>query len=250
VSDPSNPAAPTAGARPSSVTISSYLLYAVAAIQVIGLILALSFIGKTQQVYKEVYAGTSVEGAESFGIIGIVIGAVVGLLLAVGLVVLATLNNRGRNVSRIVTWVVGGIGVCCIGGSLGTGALTGSMNSGNGDVPSPSDVQRRLDEVLPSWYGPVSTTLTVLSLIGLLVALILLALPASNEFFRKPQAAGWEPPVPGATYPGYPQSTPPAAGQQGDLGYPQTPGYPLANPQDPRSNPPGDQSGPPAPPAG
>ena len=43
----------------------------------------------------------------------------------------------------------------------------------------------------------------MLSLLALLAALILLALPKANEFFRKP-TAGWEPPVPGASYPAVP----------------------------------------------
>ena len=47
-------------------------------------------------------------------------GAVVQLLFAAGFVVLGLLNSRGRNASRITTWVIGGLGVCCAGINLGT----------------------------------------------------------------------------------------------------------------------------------
>ncbi|MFC7546338.1 hypothetical protein [Plantactinospora sp. GCM10030261] len=252
MSDPSNPVAPTAGARPSSVTISSYLLYAVAALQVINAIIGLAYLGKVQDAYRDLYAGTSVEGAETATAIGAIAGTVVLLLIAIGLVVLAVLNNRGKNASRITTWVVGGIGACCLGfGLLGT-ALSNSMGNAGGDAPSAAEIQQRLDEVLPGWYGPVTNTLTTLALLALLAALILLALPASNQFFRKPQPGHGEPPVPGGTYPGYPQGGggAPEPGYPSAPGYPSTPGQPTAHPQEPGPRTDRDDKPPSTPPAG
>jgi hypothetical protein len=248
------------------VTISSYLLILYAVLQVIGMIVALSMLGKTQDVYRDLYAGTSAEGTEAIATVAGVGGAIIGLLFAVGFVVLALLNNRGKNVSRIVTWSVGGVAVCCAGLGLAGSALTGSMGSSStGDAPSPAEIQRRLDEVLPSWYGPVTITVSVLGLLALLAALVLLALPPSNAFFRKPQATSWEPPMPGSTYPGYPQATPaypsadpgypPPAYPSADPAYPQapSPAYPSADPGYPSSTPPAppaQSSGPPAESAG
>jgi hypothetical protein len=211
VADPTSPAAP---ARPGTVTISSYLLYLYAALGVIGVILGLSVIGKTADVYREAYRGTSAEGTEGFVTATSIIVAVIGLLFAIAFVILAIFNNRGKNPSRIVTWVLGGISLCCSGISLAGSALSGSMNfdSGQNDVPDAAEIQRRLEDALPSWYTPLSIAITVLSLLALLAALILLALPPSNEFFRKP-APVWEPPVPGAAYPAYPQV--PSAPQSG-----------------------------------
>jgi hypothetical protein len=220
VADPTSPAAP---ARPGSVTISSYLLYLYAALGLIGVIIGLSVIGTTSDVYREAYEGTSAEGTEAFVTVTSVIVAVVGLLFAIAFVVLAIFNNRGKNASRIVTWVLGGISLCCSGVSLAGSALSGSMNfdSGQNDVPDSATIQRQLEDALPGWYTPTSITIAVISLLALLVALILLALPPSNEFFRKPVAA-WEPPVPGGAYPGYPPVTPapapgapPASGVEG-----------------------------------
>ncbi|NYF56219.1 hypothetical protein [Micromonospora purpureochromogenes] len=235
--------------RPAVVTISSYLLILFALIQVINLIIALTTIGTIREVMDEAYRGTSangVQGVADFAIAFSVGGAIVGLLLAIVLAVLGLFNNRGVNGTRITTWVLGGLMFCCCG--LGTasnaaGGLTaGSGAPTDGDVPSAEEVQRRLQEALPSWYGPVTTLLAVIALLALLTALILLALPKANEFFRKPQQV-WEPPVPGATYPGQP-SYPAAPGYPASPGYPQA-GYPPAQPGQPSS--PGQPGYPPAP---
>ncbi|MET8083689.1 hypothetical protein [Micromonospora sp. NPDC005237] len=209
--------------RPSTVTISSYLLFLFLACQVISLILTLSTIGKTRDVLRDAYSSSTAEGADQVAnfVFAFALGAgILVLLLAVVLAVLAIFNNRGSNGSRITTWIVGGIMVCCTGGTVLNGVGGGFTTGGNsgGDMPSSEEVQRRLEEALPSWIAPVTITLGVISLLALLAALILLALPKSNEFFRKP-AAAWEPPTPGTSYPGYPQAS-------GQPGYPQAPGQP------------------------
>ncbi|MGA4730790.1 hypothetical protein ACPB67_25525 [Micromonospora taraxaci] len=211
--------------RPSIVSISSYLLYLFLACQVISLIITLSTIGKTRDALRDAYAGSTVENADQVVDVFVAFGVGLGillLLLAIVLGVLALFNNQGRNGARITTWIVGGIMVCCVGGGLfsnAAGGFTGGQTSGDG--PSGEEVRRRLEEALPSWVTPVSLLLGVISLIALITALILLALPKANEFFRKPTAA-WEPPTPGASYPGQPQGS-------GQPGYPQStgePGYP------------------------
>ncbi|MGW1447292.1 hypothetical protein ACWCO3_03230 [Micromonospora sp. NPDC002411] len=211
--------------RPSIVSISSYLLYLFLACQVISLIITLSTIGKTRDALRDAYAGSTVENADQVVDVFVAFGVgagVVLLLLAIVLGVLALFNNQGRNGARITTWIVGGIMVCCVGGGLvsnAAGGFAGGQASGGG--PSSDEIQRRLEEALPSWVTPVSLLLNAVSLIALIVALILLALPKANEFFRKPTAA-WEPPTPGASYPGQPQGS-------GQPGYPQStgePGYP------------------------
>ncbi|KAB1937956.1 hypothetical protein F8271_18390 [Micromonospora sp. ALFpr18c] len=214
--------------RPSIVSISSYLLFLFLACQVISLIITLSTAGKIRDAISDAYAGSSLENADQIAdvafafIVGI---SILLLLLAVVLGVLALFNNQGRNGSRITTWIVGGVLVCCTGGSLLSGAGGGSFTTGGDTAGAPSgeEVQRRVEEAVPSWTTPVSLLLGVVSIIALLTALILLALPKANAFFRKP-AAGWEPPTPGASYPGYPQAP-------GQPGYPQStgePGYPSA----------------------
>lgn len=236
--------------RPSVVTISSYLLFLFLACQVISLIITLATIGKTRDAIRDAYAGSSVQNpdqvADVFFAIGIGSGILL-LLLAIALGVLALFNNQGRNGSRITTWIVGGIMICCTGGGLISGAA-GSFTSG-GDTaggPSGEEVQRRIEEAVPSWVTPVSLLLGVVSLLALLAALILLALPKANEFFRKP-AVGWEPPTPGASYPGYPQtpgqSAQPGYPSTGEPGYPSQPGTPPSSPDRPDDTPPTDRPG-------
>ncbi|GAB3351003.1 hypothetical protein RMN56_10825 [Micromonospora halotolerans] len=208
-------------ARPGVVAASFYLLLLFALTQLIGLIATVAVSSKLKEGFERAFEGTTT-GAQDVGtfVVAFTIGtAVLLLVLALALVVLGLFNNRGRNGTRITTWVLGGILICCLGGSLISGA-TGAVggNTGGGDAPSADEIQRSLNDALPSWYQPLNTVLGVLGLISLLVALILLALPRANEFFRKPKQ-GWEPPVPGAAYPaepGYPQAP----------GYPTTPGYP------------------------
>ncbi|SCL38316.1 hypothetical protein GA0074692_4971 [Micromonospora pallida] len=223
--------------RPGSVTISSYLLILVAGIQVINLILTLATLGETRRVLEDAYADSSVNGMDAiadFAIVAAVGSGLITLLMAVGLVVLAVLNNRGKNGARITTWVLGGILLCCSGGSLVSGAVgsfSGPVGGSSADMPSQEEIARRLEDALPSWYTPVSTLVNLVAVLALIAALVLLALPASNQFFRKPQPA-WEPSLPGA-YPGYPTGTPgyPTHGQpgyptSGQPGYPAAPGYP------------------------
>mgnify|MGYP006976769451 CR=1 FL=1 len=214
MTDPHQPAAPTARTRPGSVTLSSYLLFAVALLFVINAIVSLATLGTITDVYRDAYQGTEAEGAEVA--ITIVGGAasVALLVLAVTFVVLALLNNQGRNVSRIITWVLSGIGFlctfCCTGFNV-LGSAMGDMDTpSSGGTPDAQEIERRLAEEMPGWAEPVTLLTTVLAMFGLLAVAILLALPRSNDFFRKPQAI-WEPPVPGSAYPG-----PPAPG----VGYP------------------------------
>jgi hypothetical protein len=233
VSDPTYPGR----VRPSTVTVSSYLLYLVAAIQVISFLVNLSVLGTFQRVYRDAFAGTNQPAVgETVATVTLIGGSALSLLLGLVIAALAMMNNRGRNGSRITTWVLGGIFLCCTGFGL-VGALAGnSMNFGsanNGNGPDPAEVQRRLEAGLPGWYNPVSTVLGVVSLLALLGALILLALPASNEFFRKP-APGVEPGLPGGTY--------------GDPSYPAYPNYPAYPPGEPPLPPPPGTPPPPGPP--
>ncbi|WP_250000671.1 hypothetical protein [Actinoplanes sp. M2I2] len=206
---PSNPSPghPAAGARPrpTIVTIAVYLLYAVAAIQVINGLLTFSISGRLTEAARDAYAGTATEGAESFVSVVFIGGAVVNLLIGVGFAVLGFFDSRGKNPARIVTWVIGGISLCCFGVSLGSTALVGSVGAGDTTAggPSQAEVQRQIDAALPSWYTPTTTTLSVLALLAILGTVILLALPASNEFFRKPSAAAWDPSMPYPGGPGY-----------------------------------------------
>lgn len=262
MAQPSYPAADEPRQRPTTVTVSSYLIWLTAAISVISSIIALSTIGTAMDVYRTAYEGTDAEGGEALVVGVTVVTVVIGLLFAAALAILAVFNNRGRNGARITTWVLGAISLCCTGAGLASTAMTNSMNIDSGTGPDPRELERQLNEALPSWYNAANVTLTVISLLATLAAIILLALPASNAFFRAPQAA-WDPsmpyPYPGQQ-PGYPNQ-PPYPGQAGQPGQPPYPGqpgqpgeppYPGQPGQAPDPASPGQQppSTPPAPPAG
>ena len=213
----------SAPARPTTVSISSYLLFLVALLQLLTAITAFAVASDYQRIVEDAYAdtdgGDEIAAFTSVTIIGF---AIFGLLVGVGLVVLAIFNNRGKNASRITTWVVGGIFLCCGGMGLISQAAGGSMNFGgqaDANAPSPEELQQALSDGLPSWYEPLSLVLSLIGVLALLVALILLALPPSNEFFRKREPE-WQAPAGGApgyqAYPAYPATggTPaPPAGQ-------------------------------------
>ena len=246
MSDPHYPGMPAAPSRPTVVTVSSYLLYFSTAASIISAVLSLTTVGAIREVYADLYDNTANSGMESIIVAASVVGVVINILFAAGLAILAIYNNRGKQGARITTWVVGGIFLCCNGFGLLGNALGSTFDFGSGstdpNVPDQAEIQRRLNEELPGWYSPVTITMAVLTVLALLGALILLALPASNAFFRK-QPAGWEPSVPGSAYPGYPSSgTPPyptSPYQPGEPPLPPPPGStPPSSPDGPPSAPP------------
>jgi hypothetical protein len=213
VSDPMNPAGPQARVRPTTVTVSSYLLMAVAGLAIVSSVISLTGIATVSRVYRETYAGTSLEAGAGFAVGIVAVGVAIYLIYAAGLVVLALFNNRGRNPARIITWILGSISLCCFGfGLLGPvmDGFASSLDTGGGNS---AEAQRRIQEALPSWQAPVSAAVAGLSLLAMVVALILLALPASNGFFRRPEAM--MPPLqyPGQPYPGQPYPGQPYPGQ-------------------------------------
>jgi hypothetical protein len=247
------PQAPAAPARPTVVTLSSYLLYLVAAVQVVTAVIGLSTIGRMSTAIDNAYTGTTASAGRTVIVGAAVFSAVIGILFGAGLAILAIFNNRGKQGSRITTWVIGGIALCCNGfGVLGSGAnFSGRFDAGGGG-PTSAEIERQVRDALPSWYPGVTILLAVISLLALLAVIILLALPASNGYFRPAVAAGvWDPSMPygGATpygmqspypypaqppYPGQPQQQFP-----GQPVYPGQPPYPGQQPAEPTTPPPG-----------
>lgn len=202
------PDQPPTRQRPTAVTVSSALLFLVAAIYALGFIILISQLGAVSDAYAESYAGTDFEGTETVGSITFVGAGALTLLLAGGLAVLAIFNNRGKNPSRIVTWVVAGVLLCCLGVGLAAQGLMSGIEVDSGNGPTQSEVEAAITDALPSWYGTWEALSTVVSVLALIGAVILLLLPASNEFFRKPPEV-FEPPP---QYPTTPPPPPPGGG--------------------------------------
>ncbi|MEU4621064.1 hypothetical protein AB0G04_13925 [Actinoplanes sp. NPDC023801] len=209
-----NPAAPS---RPATVTISSVLIFIVAAMQVLSAILVISISGTLAEAYRDAIELESSEAVADIGSIAritYVVMAVIYVLIAIGMTTLALLNNRGKNASRILTWVFGGLGLCC--NSLSLSLTAGGLAfSGTGEGIEDARIEERVNELIPGWFNVLMTASTVLTVLGLLGAIVLLALPPSNAWFRRP--AAWNPAMPFQPYPGQP-AYPPLPG------YPQQPG--------------------------
>ncbi|MER7002964.1 hypothetical protein ABT297_07940 [Dactylosporangium sp. NPDC000555] len=208
-------------ARPSTVSLAAMLLFAAAAIEVINVVLSLLYAQKiaeaTKRVYEQAGAPTNSTGAA----IGATVNVVFGFVIVVILVLLGYFISRGSQVARILTWVLGGIAFCCnlfgLGSLLFAQPLWDQARKATPKLPTWDEYQRIVSAEVPGWYQPVTTVLSILLILAILVPIILLALPASHPYFRKPQQE-WEPPVPGGPggFPGQP-------GQPGDPGQPGPP---------------------------
>jgi hypothetical protein len=200
----------TPRARPSTVSIAVSLLYVVVVLELVNAVLYLMNYGAYKTAYEKTYAGTSLAGQEGQqAAINVAAPAVLGVILAIVFFVLAMLDGRGNRVARIITWVFSGLAVCCTGVGLAFVAASKSLyesaRNQNSDLPPYDTMMNNVNAALPSWFGAVTGVIGILVLVAIIVAAILLALPASNAFFRKRAEPEWTPPLPP-----YPPTTPPS----------------------------------------
>jgi hypothetical protein len=194
------PPAPGANPRPGTVTVSSLLIYVSAvALLISAAVSVYTFAAMPSGYLEDAYrdAGLDRTLAESTAVItqaSIYVVAVLYALLAVFFVVLGLLVNKGKQWARITTWVLGGIGLCCIGFGLMFQSVGGGFNTGTANGIDQDLLNERMLAAQPSWATTVGTGLSVVLLLSMLAAIILLALPPSNAFFRKP-APVWTPPA-------------------------------------------------------
>ncbi len=215
--------APTTGPRqrPTVVTMASYLLYAVAALVVVGGVVSLSTLGAVTDAMRDAYAGLP-NGADlqSFTKGVLIVSVVVNLLEAALFVVLGVFVAKGNNGMRITTWVIAGLGVLCFGCGAASGGLTSSLRTSTSDAQRAATV--RVEDAIPGWAHATSIALSVINLLLLIAVIVLLTLAPANAFFRKQPL-----PQPGyPAYPGYPGGSP------GMAAPPMSP-YPVAPPSAP-----------------
>jgi hypothetical protein len=132
------------------------------------------------------------------------------VVMAIFYVVLALLVNKGKRPARILSWILSGIGLLCcgIGGLVGQlGAMTTTVNGQEYE----DEATQAIEDATPVWVNAVDWITLIVLIVGSLLIIILLAVPASNEFFRKDEA-------PMGPYPGQPpygQPGQPGPGQPG-----------------------------------
>lgn len=166
--------------RPSPVTVARTLLLVVAVLPLLSALLGLVVLDELRRAYIASLGG--VRGADE------ATGAVIGGVLACVVVLVvyavpALLLSRPRNWVRIVVWVLTPVGVGCLApGVLGGSSV--SLPRGISPGGSSSEVTTMIGELTPGWYVPVTIVLAALSVVGLVLVAVLLALPASNAYFR------------------------------------------------------------------
>jgi hypothetical protein len=193
--------------RPTTVNVAVILLYVAAALEIINAIASIASYSAFNNAYKAAYAGTSLANQSSSAAVQVIVTVIISLVLAAIFIVLAFLDGRGNRVGRILTWVFGALALCCTAGAFGLSSFGksayDSQRNKDPKLPTYDQLQANIKHALPSWYTPVTTIAGIGVLLAVVVVIILLALPASNPFFRKAAEPQWEPPTPGAggTYP-------------------------------------------------
>ncbi|MEU6203037.1 hypothetical protein ABZ814_05545 [Micromonospora musae] len=117
------------------------------------------------------------------------------LLLALSglaLLALALANLGGRNWTRIVTWSLGGVTLAFSGFSLAL-TLLPLEEGGTVDTTDWASVHALAAQLSPGWAEPVGTVSGFVASPALVVALVLLALPAANAFYRRRRTSPYEP---------------------------------------------------------
>jgi MFS family permease len=213
--------------RPTVVSIAVLLLWAVVALRVVTI--ALGFV-PTPELDRAMEELNGDDTLAASGAIGQVLSVVVGFIVAAAFAVLAVFVGKGSQPARVTTWVLGGIVALCMGcGLIASVAAPSLLNSvtSTGDTQTDQAVQdaQELLDLTPAWLTITLNVVGVLSVLALLGAIIVLAVPSANEYFRKEEQV-WVPPTgPGGGYPQYPLAMPQYP--------PATPQYPPATPQQP-----------------
>src|SRR5262245_25588602 len=104
--------------RPGTVTTATALLYVCAASQIVALALGLASFGPVTAALDDLGTGTDEQTFRTATMVGLAIGLTLSLIFAIGTGLLGLLVGKGKNPARIVTWVLGGIGVLCYGCGL------------------------------------------------------------------------------------------------------------------------------------
>ncbi len=193
--------------RPGAVTTAAIMMFllslaslAWAAILIVSLLVISDKTLESQmRETQPQVTGEELEAMVSFAKgLGYATAALIGVL-GIALAVLAVLVIRGSRVARILSWVTAGVYVFC-----------GLCTSATAGIGLASGVRG----------GVVALLFPLVTLIGALAVVILLALPVSNEYFARP-VQSWQAPA------GFGPATPPASPPPTDGligGGPDTPG--------------------------
>src|SRR4051794_27131787 len=171
--------------RPGVVTAAVWLLYLAAALQVLAAVITVSQLATMRDTYNQLFKGTVPGAGDRVAALSAALTVGLGLLFAVGYLVLTVFIGRGKPAARYVTWGVALVSVCCTGTTLVSTTISVSDNVGGGaGGPTAEEIQKAINAALPSWYQPALTTITAASMVAMVTVVVLLALPMANPYFR------------------------------------------------------------------
>jgi hypothetical protein len=148
-------------ARPVPVTVACYLVAACSLLPLVQSLYTAVVVVLLQRAGAVELDGTAAAGM-TLGIVVGAIAAVVGLALANGC-------RKGSNAARITTWVIGTLSMCMVSASAASVVYILSVRR------SPLDF---------GWPGAFRIGLYVVLVATGVTAMVLLAVPSSNAFFR------------------------------------------------------------------
>ncbi|WP_205326256.1 DUF2127 domain-containing protein [Glycomyces sp. YM15] len=234
---PQYPQSPPPGpkTRPGSVTVVVWTQILTAVMLVASGIAMFSVMSAVEDTVTEQLlsdpeladSGLTADNVSSLMTFTFALIAGVYVVMAVFYLVLALLVNKGKRPARILSWILSGIGLLC----CGIGGLVGQLGSMTANVNGQEyqdEATQAIEDATPAWVTAIDWITLILLIVGSLVIIILLAVPASNEFFRKD-----EPPMgPYMGQPPYGQQPPPGPQQPGP-GQPPYGQQPPPGPQQP-----------------
>ncbi|MFF5214000.1 hypothetical protein [Micromonospora sp. NPDC000442] len=162
----------------------------------------------------------------------VVVSAVLSILAGLLLVGLALGLAARRPAARVATWVVAGLGMCCGCGGIAALIVQRATPLEFGDDRATAELLALVPDAHPSWWIPLTATLSIAQVLGYLVVAVLLALPAANAWFRRRpasqrQASPYQPPTPPfGQPPAAPPYQPPPYQPYPPPGAPTSPPYP------------------------
>ncbi|MGW0501865.1 hypothetical protein [Micromonospora sp. NPDC003241] len=177
--------------RRPAVVVTAVVVLAVMAVGALGYAVAgLSIVGGTGSRFRAAAVGTSADSAQVDAMVtllrGVVVGAaVLSVLAALLLAGLAVGLIGGRPAARVSTWAVAGLGMllgCC---GIGTLLVQRATPLDFGDDQAAAELVALVADAYPSWWIPITTTLSVAQVLGYLVVAVLLAMPSANAWFRR-----------------------------------------------------------------
>lgn len=113
------------------------------------------------------------------------LGLIITGVFTVVLLALTMLLAKGKQWARVVTWVLSGL------------ALIMSLLGVLGMLAADEKIAKATaagHEAAGAWYAPWQTTYMIVSVLGALAVIVLLAMPASHPFFRKSEPEAVLPP--------------------------------------------------------